>query len=240
MNIQLRTTKDRLVNIELDADLQSHFADQNNCTDIIVKQINEERIYDHIFEGEDELTIIDIGANIGLFSTHVQDSAKKIYAIEPTPNHFTKLCKVTESFKDTVVPLNYAIGDYNGTMNFYVSKINPTQNSLISNWRSADEEKIVVETRTLKSLLDEQNIDHVDLIKCDIEGGEIVALTEQTVSEVKDQVECWYIEVHQTDKNIPHGDSVRNNLAHLIEVFTKNGYGTQQIGFDNLWCWKEE
>jgi hypothetical protein len=125
-------------------------------------------------------------------------------------------------------------------MDFYVSVENPTQNSLISNWRSADEQKITVETRTLETLLKELNVEHVDLIKCDIEGGELFALNEETVGAVKDKVECWYIEVHQTDNTIEHGESVRQNLATLTDVFTHCGYGVQQVGFDNLWCWREE
>lgn len=238
MKQRIITTANRNIDFDIeDQDIIEHFQNSDNCTEIILRQINEERMYQHIFEGESNLTIFDIGANIGLFAVYAMDCADKIYAVEPTPNHFDKLARLSAAFHSKIAPVNCALGAKNGTMDFYVSAKNPTQNSLISNWRSADEQKISVETKDLATLM--KDVDHVDFVKCDIEGGEIFALTTETVAAVRDKVECWYIETHQTDNTIPHGESVRRNLDTLRSVFESNGYGVQQLNFDTLWCYKE-
>jgi FkbM family methyltransferase len=238
MKKRIITATNRAIDFEIeDQDIIEHFQNPDNCTEIILRQINEERMYQHIFEGESDLTIFDIGANIGLFGVYVMDCAEKIYAVEPTPNHYDKLGRITAAFHDKIKPINCALGAKDGTMDFYVSSKNPTQNSLISNWRSADEEKISVETKDLATLF--KDVEHIDFVKCDIEGGEIIALTKDTVGAVKDKVDCWYIETHQTDNTIPHGESVKQNLDTLREVFEINGYGVQQLNFDTLWCYKE-
>jgi len=237
MKQQIISATDRTIDLEFeDHDIINHFQNPDNCTDVILRQINEERIYQHIFDGEENLTIFDIGANIGLFGIYVADCANEVYAVEPTPSHYNKLIKLSAAF-DKIKPLNVALSNTAGTMDFYISNINPTQNSLMSNWRSADEKKITVDTVDLATLF--KDVEHVDFVKCDIEGGEMIALTKDTVGAVKDKVDCWYIETHQTDKTIEHGDSVRQNLDTLREVFESNGYGVQQVNFDTLWCYKE-
>lgn len=238
MKQRIITTANRTIDFDIeDRDIIEHFQNPDNCTEIILRQINEERMYQHIFEDESNLIIFDIGANIGLFAVHAMDCADKIYAVEPTPAHFDKLARLSAAFNDKIKPLNCALSNTNGTMDFYVSAKNPTQNSLISNWRSKDEQCISVETFDLATLM--KDVEHIDFVKCDIEGGEIIALTKETVAAVKHKVECWYIETHQTDNTIPHGESVRRNLNTLRQVFESNGYGVQQLNFDTLWCYRE-
>jgi FkbM family methyltransferase len=240
MKIEIITANDRVLNISItDNDLIDHFNNPDNCTAIILNQINNEKIYKSIFEGKENLVILDIGANIGLFSAYASGFAKNIYSVEATPSHFTKLNKLTESLSDVIKAVNYAVSDKDGTIDFYVSSKNPTQNSLIRNWRSTDEQKITIETRTLDSLLKEFNLDYVDLIKCDIEGSEMIALNKNTVGLVKNKVKSWYIELHQTDNTIEHNDSIKQNMKILTEVFTECDYTVEPIGFDNLRCYKE-
>ena len=237
MKQQIISVSDKTIDLEFDDhDIVAHFQNPDNCTNVILRQINEERMYQHIFEGEENLTIFDIGANVGLFGIYVEDCSNAVYAVEPTPSHYNKLVKLSAAF-NKIKPINLALGAENGTMDFYISEDNPTQNSLMSNWRSANEKKISVETVDLSTLF--KDVEHVDFVKCDIEGGEMIALTKDTVGAVKDKVDCWYIETHQTDNTIAHGDSVRQNLDTLRDVFESNGYGVQQVNFDTLWCFKE-
>lgn len=240
MNIQIRRSKDDILEFNItDNNLLEHFSNRDHCTEFIINQINNERIYDSLLTGEENLTIFDIGANIGIFSVHASDCAKRIFAVEPTPSHFKKLCTLTENLRDVITPLNIALSNTDGEIDFYVSHDNPTQNSLISNWRSSNEQKISVQSCRLLSIFKEQNVDHVDLVKCDIEGGEMFALTTDSVAEVKDIVDNWFVELHQTDNTIGHAESIAKNQKILKEVFEANGYNVQIIAFDTIYCYKE-
>ena len=49
----------------------------------------------HFLKDKKDLVILDIGANVGLFTLYAQDSASKVISVEPTPSHqnlFEKIC----------------------------------------------------------------------------------------------------------------------------------------------------
>jgi hypothetical protein len=58
-----------------------HFDKPQNYADFIINQINSEQIYLNYLKGNN-LIILDIGANVGLFSLHCVDCAQKIYSFE--------------------------------------------------------------------------------------------------------------------------------------------------------------
>lgn len=238
MNIerQILTSKKNIVNIQTDDVLIiDHFQNQSNYADIVLNQINGDRFYDPIFENEDDLVILDIGANIGLFTLFAHDSCKNIYSVEPTPAHYRILQEMTANYPN-IHPVNIAVHNSNDNIDFYISHENSTMNSTVNQYGT----KIQVEALTLKSLVDRLGLDHVDFVKCDIEGSEMVALTDQTVGEVKDIVDSWFIEVHATDNEQLRGiDSLRANKAKLKTVFENQGYGVQELREDALYVYKE-
>lgn len=233
---QLLTSKRNIVEFESDSSLtENHFNNPNNYADIVLNQINTDRFYDPIFEDEQDLVILDIGGNIGLFSLYVHDRCKNVYAIEPTPSHFEILKELTETIPN-IIPINLAIHNENTNIDFYISEENSTMNSSVNKYGK----QITVEAVTIKSLINRLNLDHVDFIKCDIEGSEMAALTEQTIGEVKDLVDSWFIEVHATDSETLKGiDSLRANKAYLKSIFENYGYGVQEIREDALYVYKE-
>jgi hypothetical protein len=100
--------------------------------------------------------------------------------------------------------------------------------------------KVEVQALTLASLIKELNLDHVDFVKCDIEGSEMAALTDETVGAVKDIVDAWFIEVHATDTEDLKGlASLLDNRAKLIALFERQGYATQILREDSLYIYKE-
>jgi FkbM family methyltransferase len=233
---QILTSKKSLMQLSTDDEaIIEHFANRNNYADIVLYQLNTDRFYDPIFDGEQDLTILDIGANIGLFSLYAHDSCKNIYAVEPTPNHFKILQQLTSSCSN-VTPLNLAVHNEDTEIDFYISEENSTMNSSVNQYGT----RIRVEAITIKSLIDRLNLDHVDFVKCDIEGSEMQALTEQTVGAVKDIVDCWFIEVHATDNDTLKGiDSLRDNKAKLKLIFENQGYSVQEYREDALYVYKE-
>lgn len=231
---QLLTSKHTVIDIvSEDPQTQGHFANQNNFADVVLNQINHDRFYDQIFEGEEDLTILDIGGNIGLFTLYAQDRCKAIYPIEPTPGHFHILQDLTSKYPN-VHPLQLAAHNENTTIDFYISEENSTMNSSVNKYGT----KVEVQARTIETIIKDLNLDHVDFIKCDIEGSELAALTLETVSAVAGMVDCWFIEVHATDSSIPWADSLENNRRHIASIFTQCGYEVQDYRVDGLYVSK--
>jgi FkbM family methyltransferase len=142
------------------------FNNTENYTDIILKQINEERMYDPIFADRKDMVVLDLGANCGLFSLYAADSCSKLIAVEPTSSTFTVLEEIVRDHSN-VTPLQLAIGPHNEMISFFINE-NSTTNSMLD--RNGHE--IKVQCMTLETLLHMQGLDHVDFIKCDIEGAE--------------------------------------------------------------------
>jgi FkbM family methyltransferase len=233
---KILTSKQQVVDIMSEDDLIcNHFLNSNNYADIVLNQLNQDRFYDPIFEGEENLTILDIGGNIGLFSLYVHDCADKVYSVEPTPDHFRILQELTANYPN-IQPINIALHNSDTTLDFFISEENSTMNSSVNQYGK----KIQVEGMTLKSLIDKLGLEHVDFVKCDIEGSEMVALTEETIAPVKDIIDSWFIEVHATDNEYLKGiDSLRANKATLKSIFEKLGYGVQELREDALYVYKD-
>ena len=234
---QLLTSKQNIINIVTDDDkAQAHFNNPANYADIVLNQINQDRFYDQIFDGEDNLTVLDIGGNVGLFSLYAQDRCKCIYPIEPTPGHFHILTDLTKNYSN-IHPLNYAVSNKNEKIDFYINEENTTMNSLANKYGT----KVEVESKTIRQIIDDLGLTHVDFIKCDIEGSEMVALTNETVSAVKDLVSGWFIEVHATEPSSTPDQWARNlekNRRILADIFNKQGYEVQDYRHDGLYIWR--
>ena len=112
-----------------DPEIVEWFNNKNNCTDIILDQINNENFYGPIFAGRSEMTIVDLGANVGLFSLYAADSAKTLYAVEPSSRTFKVLEKLTRDIPN-IIRTEAAISFSNDPVTFYENE-NPTVNSLV-------------------------------------------------------------------------------------------------------------
>ena len=71
-------------NIKLDItddEIDKHLNDEKTCAKIIIRQINTERIYDRFLKDKKDLVILDIGANVGLFTLYAKDSASRVVSV---------------------------------------------------------------------------------------------------------------------------------------------------------------
>jgi FkbM family methyltransferase len=230
---ELVTSKHQRIIIESDKqEAADHFANRGSYADVVLNQINGDRFYDEIFEGEDDLTVIDIGGNIGLFSLYVHDTASVVHTVEPTPSHFELLTEFTKDYPN-ITRHNLALGDKDGTTDFYINDENSTMNSLVNQYGK----KVEVQTITLESLVKKLGLDHVDFVKCDIEGSEMLAITVETLTPVKDIIDNWFLEVHATD---PHFKTISANRDTIKGIFEQVGYQVEYVRHDGLFCFKPE
>jgi FkbM family methyltransferase len=207
-----------------DENLIRHFQEPRNYAEVIINQINNERLYDFIFKDKNDLIVLDIGANIGLFSVYIQDAAKAVYCVEPTPTHFNLLSQLTSKFNN-INRLQMALHNKDEVLDFYLFDQNTTMNSTVNQYGN----KIQVQGITLESILNTNNLEHVDFVKCDIEGSEMMAITMQTVQAVSKRIDTWFLEIHGTE----HGN-IEQNRHHLKNIFESNGYLSMNVKHDGL------
>jgi len=218
---------------DTDIGVNAHLNDPKGCAQFIISQINTERIYDVCLKNKTDLTILDIGANVGLFTLYAQDSAKRIISVEPTPSHhhiFEKLTAVSTNVELAKV----ALCDVDGPVEFFISDDNSTMNSIVNKYGRS----IEVEGLCLKSLLDKYGLDKVDFCKIDIEGSEMRAVTVDTLGAVFDRINEIFIECHATVPNFTHDDIIANRVK-MEEVLMKVGYKTKVVNFDTIHAYKD-
>jgi FkbM family methyltransferase len=216
-----------------DADVIAYFNEPENQIETITKQICDEGMYNPIFANRSDMTVLDLGANCGLFSLYAADSCKRIVAVEAAPSTFEILKKLVKD-QPVVEALNCAVAPTNDDLTFYINE-NSTTNSLLDRKGTP----VTVRGTTLANLLDSLAIEHVDFIKCDIEGSEMVALTEETVGAVADRVDFWFVEVHQTNvSETTWPGNLGSNREQLASMFQKLGYQTEMVIHDQLFAWK--
>lgn len=123
--------------------------------------------------------VLDIGANIGLYTLTAAKHADKVYSFEPDPINFSNLKKNIEvnGYKNVFV-LNKAVFDRSGTAHFSSHSRYPLDRGnlhLLTEYEKANQKHKTVDTISLDTFFSDKP-KKVDIIKMDIEGSEFEAL----------------------------------------------------------------
>jgi len=172
---------------------------------------------------KEDVTIVDIGANIGVVTQYLRQFGK-VYSVEPSTEHFEALKKNKEFNNwDNVELFNYAIADRDGEMAMHHNEENLTCNSLVMNFTKEHADK--VKTKTFKSFFKEAGIKHVDFMKFDVEGGEELILPSKDFEEASKIIDNIEIEFHLPD--------FAKHVNHLIKLgYTARRYQCSAIVID--------
>ena len=122
-------------------------------------------------------TVVDVGANIGAYSAWVAGllgDAGRLLAIEPNPVSFAQLKRSIGSVPALSAALGVACGEFEGELVLY-SEPGYTVSSSFSAFEAASRSDLV-RVRRLDDISTEQEIQHVDLLKIDVEGAEALVL----------------------------------------------------------------
>lgn len=123
----------------------------------IGKEIFVDNVYEKFFEVEEGDVVLDIGASIGPFAFKASEkNPKHIFCFEPSFEEFTTLVKNTQSFPATCI--NKGIGPKNGTMVFDLF--------------GEKNEKGTATSITFQQIIQDYNLNQIDFLKTDCEGGE--------------------------------------------------------------------
>lgn len=116
--------------------------------------------------------VIDIGANIGVFSLYAAyNGAKKVYAYEPNQQAYDLLLKniSCNNLGQVIVPCKLAVLNTNNETVKIPVESSPYNQVITGDARESCEE---VKTTTLDDIMTKNGIDFVDLLKLDCEGAE--------------------------------------------------------------------
>ena len=128
---------------------------------------------------EDNLTILDIGANIGWYSLRFAKAFPnaKIFSFEPIPATFGYLQRnIALNPACRVHPFNFGFSDRAGELPFYFHPEGSGSASAADLLGTGRAERITCHLRTLDDWVAETGT-RIDFIKCDVEGAELLVLT---------------------------------------------------------------
>lgn len=138
----------------------------------MLKEVKEHSFYDDAFQNKG-IVIIDLGACRGEFIEEMNNSytIEKAVLVEANPNNFKVLPK-----RDNYILYNNIISNTDGeNMVFFEDCNSPYNGSSVFNYFSAVV-KHNISSISLSRIMEDNNIQHVDVLKVDIEGSEYTLL----------------------------------------------------------------
>lgn len=166
------------------------------------RQLNEIFKVQHYKNGrrKKNAVYLDIGANVGMATRYFHPYAKKIYAIEPNPEIYQALVENTKDLKG-VETFNYAIAQINGTTHMFSNSGGDLPQSFYGDSSSAFQ--ILVNMKSLDSVFKENKIEHIDVMKIDVEGGEYIIFASDSFLKVADKIDYIIGESHFIEGAFP-------------------------------------
>lgn len=220
-----------LIDLSSSQKFVDHAYSQHSCVTAIVQQFNDDFYY--FLRGQEELNIIDLGSNVGLFSLYVSPVAEKIFAVEPTPSHFSllnELLKLTD--KQNIKTYQLAIGVSDGEADFHIHEGNSTMNSFVKHRTNHHSDvSVKVKTQTLNSFIDTLNLtSNVGFVKMDIEGFENEVIFEPSFEDAVKKIDAMYVEVHDFDEL----GKMEQNFNKIKDRFISWGKSVDKLQFDGM------
>ncbi|WP_406684234.1 FkbM family methyltransferase [Seonamhaeicola sp. MEBiC1930] len=138
-------------------------------------------VFDKLKE-RDNLTLFDVGANIGNYSFlmgEVFNKNHKIFSFEPSKSTFEKLAQSTQQLENISL-FNFGFGDKNTSLTLFSNKemsgLASLYNRRLDHFNISMDIKEEIKIKTIDSFCAENDITQIDFLKLDIEGNELKAL----------------------------------------------------------------
>ncbi len=182
---------------------------------IQLKEIFQDKIYEKIFKIKKGDNVIDIGANVGVFTLNAAEKVGKkgcIVAVEPEPNNVLFLRKNVKNKKNVII-IPKAVGNSKKTIKLYISKF-PDEHSIKHNYGYG---YVKVKITTLDNIVSTLKLKDINFLKVDTEGSELDVLN-GGINTLKNYKPNLVIEYHS-----------RNDKIKLIKFLEKIKYNIKTI-----------
>lgn len=199
--------------------------------ELIYKEIFEENVYKlHGWMLSQGGIVLDIGANIGVFTMYAHEVAKsnglniKVIAVEPQPDNIALLEDniISNNIANSTIVSNVAISTSNSDV--YIT--NEHGGSRLTD--KSDNNSTRVDVVSLERLLDKMNILSVDFAKIDIEGAEVDLILNTPMSTLL-KVKRFAIEYDENSGGV-------STFAKIIEKLGSN-YSFSTLGVPARGCY---
>ena len=157
---------------------------------LVSKEIFEDKCYETIYQVKPGDVVMDLGASTGPFTWSIMDKASKVIVVEPSKELIPHLEKNTAVYPVSIV--NKALAKWDGEE--LMDNVFDNDSGVEENLHYISKE---VETTSFRSIIKEHNLDRVDFIKTDCEGGEYSLFTEANMpyllNNVRSIVGEWHL-----------------------------------------------
>lgn len=185
-------------------------------------EIYYQEVYEKFFHVEEGDIVVDVGANIGMFSLKAAKSAGKdglVIAIEPEEANVNLLHhNIKANGFNNVIVVKKAAGNRTGWVNLYLKE--PGTHTILPSRTPF----IRVEMDTLDNILSELGITEVNFLKIDTEGAEIEILqgAEKTLSSkhIKISIAAYH--------SLPSGE---REFAQVVDFLASRNFKIQTENF---------
>ena len=213
----------------------------NNSNNVMAYEIYMDRHYEYeSCKVNKNDVVVDIGANIGIFSRYACElGASKVISYEPDPVNFK--CLIENSKEYNITPINKAVSDINGQIDFNVKKGSGigTISGLDTIQFPNEFEKIVtVDCDTFDDVCKNNGLDKIDFLKIDVEGAEKNIIYSMTQRDF-DIVDKIVLEYHHSAFNFD--DPAREDFIKYIVSMGYSNFYILHLRGDNcnmMYFWK--
>lgn len=202
--------------------------------------MNEFETQKKLIKIEDPI-IFDVGAYIGGVSSIYRKLFPNatIYVFEPYKESFNELLNVSEKLK--LIPYNKAISNINGNIEFNINAAAQT-NSILSTHPDGDRiwdsmgyvnnlNKTIVESITIDTFLENNNIEKIDILKLDTQGTEYMVI-EGAVNSIKEnRINIIYTEIITLPTYI--GQKYLDEVLNIFRINDFNLYDVYNQSYTN-------
>lgn len=180
------------------------------------EQFFTDKIYESFFAKNkliDNLdVVIDVGANVGLFTEYcLRKGASKVYSVEINDKAIDTFKQIHGS-RENVKLITKGLSAESGEIEVYLDPENSLVSSVIQTHTSGLSISKKVQMMSLKELLDSENIQHVNLLKIDVEGAEY-DIFKSIDSEILSKVDYILMEFHDN-----FGGILRDEILTKLEL----------------------
>lgn len=189
--------------------------------EVVNDEIFVQDVYQKFFRVEQNDVVVDIGASAGPFTYNIlKNNPQKVYCLEPHKNLFKTLTKNLDLNSDKVVLINKGIADTDGEI-IFKGLYNKDSSEMWS-------KEVTADAMTFKTLIESYNIQKINFLKTDCEGGEYDIFNQENFEWIKQNVEKIAGEWHLSNEYL------KNKFKEFRDLYLKEMPNHQIYSMDGV------